>query len=376
MRRNRNVNVVMVTSLIALSVASGAAPAAADEAHSIYDAQAILGSIAPEILGQTFETGVAEDVSEQRRPGAGLTVSFAAPDYVVQAAAEVTEIETVVSAPLSFVIEDARTQVANVDGIEVWSTHDDSAATYVQPLEGGVRVLTAIADADAPTAYSYAIDAPAGSELRPSAVGYILYSPNGQVLGSLHDAWARDSNGQAVPTRYEWVGGVLTQHVDLSDPSIAYPVLADPAWTYGVAYAIETRTVSQIRSQLLNCFNCDFPVAGAPANFPSMGQFLPLTVGLWNFNCTMQSVYYDNNGGGMAWFGWYFSAAASHVDGLGSTISFDFSPAWKPEAPSNVFAGMAVNAWIMNSNPAGVPREYYIAGAVLNWATFASNLSS
>ena len=202
----------------------------------------------------------------------------------------------------------------------------------------------------------------------------------GRSVGSIRAPWARDANGLDLPTTYEWSDGSLTQHIDLSDPRIAFPVIADPAWDYTVGWLIETKTVSQVRNLLYSCFNCYFPVAGAPASFPAYNEFLPLEVGPipgvlgWNFNCYMDTTYYDNQGNGWAWFGYRFRAAAGHVDGLGSTIDFSFNPAWNQSNPNNRFTELVVYAWIMNDNPMGIGQSAYIAGAWYNWGAFAGAL--
>ena len=48
------------------------------------------------------------------------------------------------------------------------------------------------------------------------------------MVGFLETPWAVDAAGQDVPTRFTVHDNIVTQEVDLSDPYIQYPVVADP----------------------------------------------------------------------------------------------------------------------------------------------------
>ncbi len=240
--------------------------------------------------------------------------------------------------------------------------------------------MTVLGDANSPSSFDYALDVPEGTSSQTSRDGSLsLYDQEGRSLGQVGAAWARDANGMSLPTHYEWADGILTQHVDLTSPEIVFPVVADPAWSYSVGWMIETRTVQQVRAKLYSCFNCYFPVAGAPHNFPVYNQFLPLEVGpipgtfAMNFNCYFDWVDYWQYDGD-AWFEYEFSAAPGHIDGLGSIIVFQFHPAWSASNPSNRYTELTVNATIMNDNPGGLGRPAYTAGAWYTWGAFAGNL--
>src|SRR5690606_16170262 len=93
------------------------------------------------------------------------------------------------------------------------------------------------------------------------------------------EPWATDSAGKPLKTWFSWSEGLLTQHVDLEDPRITYPVLLDPYWGYVFTYDL-TVSPSVAWAKLKSCFSCRFPVAGAPAAFPAYNQLMPLKMSI------------------------------------------------------------------------------------------------
>lgn len=69
-----------------------------------------------------------------------------------------------------------------------------------------------------------------------------------------------------------------------------------------------------------------------------------------------------------------FRAAPQHVDGAGSSISFDFIPYWPQNNPSFVRARLTVSAYIVNPDPVGLGRPIYEFAAFNNWSVFANRL--
>ncbi len=163
---------------------------------------------------------------------------------------------------VSFTIDYA-TQVGSDDaGLVEFDGHDDSVEAVLQATGFGVRVMTVLSDANAPHEYKYTFDVPEGTELVEHGAGSSLEFED-DLFGTLLDPWAVDQNGKDVPTTYTWDSGVLTQRVDLSDPNIAYPVVADPAWSYAYKFAV-TKTASANKALLKSCFNCYFPCRAPP----------------------------------------------------------------------------------------------------------------
>ncbi|MET2012921.1 hypothetical protein ABXJ56_15365 [Microbacterium chocolatum] len=375
-------------ALLVLGLISAGGSGAVAATGDIFDPDVILGQVedklaqAPAIdIDQSELTVSPIQGADRRGVGSeveGLKVSSSASESMTSAAAETgARISDGIQISASFATE----VVARTSDTIVAETIHDNLALYVQPTAGGVRLMTVLADREGPSTFTYDFSVPDGTTAKSGRDGGLnLLDSEGRSVGSIRAPWAQDANGRELSTAYEWRDGALTQRVDLSDPSIVFPVVADPAWDYTVGWLIETKTVSTVRSMLYDCFNCYFPVAGAPAAFPTYNQFLPLEVGPipgvlgWNFNCYMDGTSYYNEGGGMAWFSYWFRAAASHVDGAGSTITFNFNPAWNPSNPSKKFTELVVYAYIMNENPMGIGQPAYTAGAWYNWGAFAGNL--
>ena len=103
-----------------------------------------------------------------------------------------------------------------------------SHASSVIVSATGVQMLTTIVDADAPARYAYDLDLAPGQIPEPLGEGIAVKDSDGDIVLTVGAPWALDANGQAVSTRFEITGSTLTQVVDHSDDSIAYPVVADP----------------------------------------------------------------------------------------------------------------------------------------------------
>jgi hypothetical protein len=112
----------------------------------------------------------------------------------------------------------------------------DGAGTKdaVVPTADGVQFLTLIENEDAPTEFSYGVDVPTGgSILIGEARGMaVVVDSDGSPIAVVKAPWAKDARGKSVPTYFSTDGSTLTQHVDHSEGSVHYPVVADPhfAW--------------------------------------------------------------------------------------------------------------------------------------------------
>ncbi|UXY30193.1 hypothetical protein [Streptomyces sp. HUAS TT20] len=73
--------------------------------------------------------------------------------------------------------------------------------------------------------------------------------------------------------------------------------------------------------ELHRCFNCTFPIKGAPKKYPKENQHLSLKAcAAGPFGCRNAPVRYH---GGVK-NGWYFTAEKGHFDGAGSKVYFQF----------------------------------------------------
>ncbi|WP_053695847.1 hypothetical protein [Streptomyces sp. NRRL F-5755] len=101
----------------------------------------------------------------------------------------------------------------------------------VQPTtDGGIRALAVLKDATAPREQRYDIGLPAGARLVKLGNGAVAaIAKNGSFLGGFATPWAKDANGNPVPTSYRVDGNTLVQTVRTTS-STAFPVVADPKW--------------------------------------------------------------------------------------------------------------------------------------------------
>lgn len=119
---------------------------------------------------------------------------------------------------------------------------DENVSLVVQPTEEGVRSVVNINDASAPKEYKFDLDLPEGHKLIFSSDYFgedlaleddieevFVVDENNIIQGIFGEAWAKDANGNDVPTHYEIEGNSLTQVVEFND-NTAFPVLADPDW--------------------------------------------------------------------------------------------------------------------------------------------------
>ncbi|MFI9230914.1 hypothetical protein [Streptomyces rimosus] len=101
----------------------------------------------------------------------------------------------------------------------------------VQPTtDGGIRALAVLKDATAPREQRYDMGLPAGARLAKLDNGAVAaIAKNGTFLGGFATPWAKDANGNPVPTSFRVDGTTLVQSVRTTD-STAFPVVADPKW--------------------------------------------------------------------------------------------------------------------------------------------------
>jgi hypothetical protein len=131
-------------------------------------------------------------------------------------------------------------------------------------------------NADAPASYSFSMDLPPGAALVGTDDGGLDVIPGSddgfaQALAHVDPPWARDSQGQMLPTLFSVEGHDLVQHVDARGAT--YPVTADPkitwGWITGTVYfnKSETRKLAAVNtaaSVLAAALPAPFKVAVIP----------------------------------------------------------------------------------------------------------------
>jgi len=172
----------------------------------------------------------------------GAPAATAAADVVETSVGVVSDLP---GSPVSLVLPEARVS-GEVSTATVVDGEGDSQAV-VQDVGGqGQRVAFIINSAEDPTEYQVDFDG-AASLVVDSAGGVVALDGAGQVVAVVDAPWARDASGTEVPTRFVVEGTTLTQVVDHTTATFAYPIVADPAvWSWwGVTYYLNRReTVS------------------------------------------------------------------------------------------------------------------------------------
>lgn len=262
----------------------------------------------------------------------------------------------------------AKSGAATANGIQLLQDTEPGHSQLVQPLDSGFRIVNVMHSKDASNAFAFALEIPKDAHLE-MVEGSVQVLVGDVPIGSLKAPWAFDANGIAVPTRFEINGNFVTQIVEVNSAT-TFPVVSDPNWGYVFTYTLRVSpTVAW--AKLGQCFNCYFPVNGAPHNFPVYNQLLPLTVQnpvlfwvTYNMECRMNTVTV-----GTGQYSWKFVATQNHIDGQGSTIIFQLK---------NVsgLPSLVVDASIVNNNPGNTLNSVYQVAAQNNWATFAANLGN
>lgn len=128
------------------------------------------------------------------------------------------------------------------DGAVAHDNGDGSTTVPIPKADGSVQILSVIEGDEAPSAYRYGLELPAGVTVQRSEDGAIaIVSERGTLVVGISAPWAVDADGTAVPTRYEVDGSTLTQIVDHVGGGFAYPIVADP-WLGIALYGTPTVT--------------------------------------------------------------------------------------------------------------------------------------
>lgn len=201
----------------------------------------------------------------------------------------------------------------------------DDSETVVQPHAQGLRIMEIIHEPTAPR--DYLTNFSSGREIDPVFLedGTIfLHDIDGEYLGHLDPPWALDSDGRPVPTSYSWKDGTLIQHVEHQSGDYKYPIVSDPTWTYSfngspsiAGYGVTWRMAD---SELRRCFNCSFPISGAPVWYPRTGEIIRLNASPMSLINVAAPV--KVNGASPGFFS--FIAQRGHFDDEGSRIGFVF----------------------------------------------------
>ena len=194
------------------------------------DAVAAIQELAPSSLAQLAITDVDQDTAAQAVLSEGVTVSVPAD------AADGISLGDDVLIGLPFAERADAAAASPVPGVVAYDNNNGSTTVPLIRNDGAVQINTVIDNARAPRRYDYSIAIPDGASLVQSADGVVaIVTADGSPLRVFGDAWAKDANGDPVPTHYEVHGTTLTQVVDFPEDTV-FPVVADPTTTGVYSY--------------------------------------------------------------------------------------------------------------------------------------------
>lgn len=105
----------------------------------------------------------------------------------------------------------------------------DHVDLLVSPTSRGVELFDVLRSIDSPETLRFALDVPAGSELRPADGGAAeVIDAEGKTSLQIARPWAKDAQGTMVPVEMTVEGNQLVLAVDHQEGDFAYPILVDP----------------------------------------------------------------------------------------------------------------------------------------------------
>ena len=120
------------------------------------------------------------------------------------------------------------------DGSVVFErVHKDTDLILQAQKDTGVRMIAMLHGPDAPTRLNFGFKATGTEKAILNQDGSVaIVGDNNSVISILPASWAYDSAGNDVSSWYTIEGDTLVLNIDL-DPSLEYPVIADPQFTWG-----------------------------------------------------------------------------------------------------------------------------------------------
>jgi hypothetical protein len=167
------------------------------------------------------------------------------------------------------------------------------ADTVVEETPDGVRLLTVIDSAAAPSEYRYPVELKAGAALRLRRDGSVdIVSVGGEIIASVGVPWATDATHRPVPTRYRVAGRTIVQQVDLAGAE--FPVVADPSVSFSchIPYINCHLDLSRDATRAICRLICG---ASSPGSAITLGRYCTAAGGLTaGAACAIAAVIYGN----------------------------------------------------------------------------------
>lgn len=225
------IGIAVVTALLFLGVIpANAVPARSDVVSTFENVDSTTTGQSVVVLGDV------EPLVESNDAGHALSATVSGTDIVVPSDAAGGlklghgDVSMTIGLPFASQASDA---VVEAPGIVSYDNNNGSTTVPVVKADGSVQITTIIDGPNSPSVFDYKLDVPTAGSLVLNVDGSAAVLDAEANPALLIDIpWAKDANGTDVPTHYEVDGEVLTQIIDLTDPSIAYPVIADPRVSY------------------------------------------------------------------------------------------------------------------------------------------------
>lgn len=223
--KTRAKSLVLLAGATVLTMCLGGTVAYAEDSQpDVTSTEGTLAAVAPEVLNGVAEVSVSDQAVEHVYEDVEVQVPLD-PNEDISIASDAGEFE--ISLPFS---EQATSVETDSDGVIAYDNGNDSSTVAVIHDDGSLQINTIIENSDSPSSYDYEVSLPVGGAMTVGEDGTVAVTDAaGALVGGAAPAWAKDAQGNSVPTWYEANGSTLTQHVDLSAVS-AYPVVADPWW--------------------------------------------------------------------------------------------------------------------------------------------------
>jgi hypothetical protein len=132
-------------------------------------------------------------------------------------------------------------------------------------------------------------------------------------------------------------------------------------------------SLDDVWTELHRCFNCNFPIGGAPSGFPEVGDQIPLEMrvaGVQAANLPVEVTQVSRTADAIDI---EFATLPGHADGPGSTIHFHWTE--QNGAPHLAIRGYVTEGPGSEDGPFGAPaRVGYTALAKLVWQPYIDNV--
>lgn len=216
-----------IAALTATALLSAAVPAFADTGAPSPDASLQAATVIEKATGVSNLTAPQTHGGKLVADAGGTRVEMSATGSGKLTVTDSAGIQIAIGLPGSAL---AFPQVSS-HGTVVYAQPNGSVDVAAQVGEdGSVSALITMNNPTAPTEHRFLLDLPSGAHPVIDEDGsLIVVDTAGKLLGTFEDPWAKDANGEAVPTAYRLEGNELIQNIHVNE-STTYPVVADPKW--------------------------------------------------------------------------------------------------------------------------------------------------